>query len=122
MRATTFDITSTSFASMLLSAFVLTVLWAAASIAKADPAIDPAPSVVVKFDDLDLGSSKGAQTLYRRITSAAEQVCPYADHRDLSLRSTIKSCQQAALDRAMHRLSPQQLAALTKIPRVASLH
>ncbi len=121
MRPTTFDITSTGFATMLMFALTLTVLCAASSIAKADAALDPTPAAIVKLDDLDLGTAEGARSLYRRIANAAQEVCPQASHGDLNAQAAALSCQRAAIAGGLHQLSPQQLAMLTKVPQLASL-
>jgi UrcA family protein len=42
------------------------------------------PRVTVRFGDLDLSKPQGAETLYRRIRSAARQVCAPLDGGDLA--------------------------------------
>jgi UrcA family protein len=46
----------------------------------------PAPTVIVKYGDLNASTAKGATELYRRIRSAATQVCSSFD-RPLDLNS-----------------------------------
>src|SRR5579862_5402357 len=46
---------------------------------------DEAPSVTVRYDDLNLATDAGANTLYRRISSAAWSVCRADYTRDLSV-------------------------------------
>ena len=46
-----------------------------ASFAQA-PITDEAPSVTVKYSDLNLGTEQGSRALYSRLVNAAERVCP----------------------------------------------
>jgi UrcA family protein len=47
----------------------------AAMVAHADNALESAPQHTVHYADLNLSTSVGASTLYRRIRAAAAQVC-----------------------------------------------
>jgi UrcA family protein len=70
--------------------------------AQAGDADDDIPKQVVKFADLDLDSSAGAFTLYRRIESAAERVCgEQSGVRDLLTAIRLNSCREHAIERAV---------------------
>jgi UrcA family protein len=43
--------------------------------AHADETANDAPTLTVRYSDLDLGTQAGATALYNRIRHAAEQVC-----------------------------------------------
>lgn len=80
--------------------------------ARAAPPIGAIPSVRVSYRDLDLSSERGAQALLLRIESAARQVCPSADTRDLSIVSASHGCVREAVARAVRRVRSPTLAAL----------
>lgn len=84
---------------------------AASSVGAAIPPAD-APSIVVRYADLDITTSQGASALYRRIASAAEHVCPDADIRDLERSSQVRWCRQQAVARAVKTIGSPLLAAL----------
>jgi UrcA family protein len=79
--------------------------------AAAAPA-DDVPTVVVRYGDLDLSTPEGAQTLYKRISSAARQVCPAGDPRTLVRFDYGRRCRAAAIARAVSSVHSSQLAAL----------
>ena len=80
-------------------------------VAHAAPAQD-LPRVVVSYGDLDLSSSEGVRELYKRIASAAREVCPYADARELGQVALNRSCRNAAISRAVREVNSPQLVAL----------
>lgn len=69
------------------------------------------PSVTVKYADLDLGTDVGVRRLYKRISAAAEQVCP-AGGRDLQFIASSRKCRAEAIERAVQSLHNSQLAAV----------
>ena len=71
---------------------------------------DAAPTVAVRYGDLDLSSEVGAQTLYHRIASAARDVCPDAYSRDLGVVAESQRCQANAVDQAVRQLNNPKLA------------
>ena len=87
------------------------VLTAGFGVANAAPA-DDKPSLVVKYDDLDLSSKDGTLALYQRIAAAARQVCPNEDTRQLGSLEFTLACRRAAVDRAVSTLHNAQLAAV----------
>ena len=70
------------------------------------------PSVVVKFDGLTLDTDSGVNQLYRRIESAARQVCPDGTMRDLSTYQRVEQCRKQAVARAIRQIDNPRLAAL----------
>ena len=95
----------------LLIALAGAVLTAGFGVANAAPA-DDQPSMVVKYDDLDLSSKEGTLALYQRIAAAARQVCPNEETRQLGSLEFTLACRRAAVDRAVSTLHNPQLAAL----------
>ena len=64
-----------------------------------------ADSVRVTFSDLDLGTVKGAKTLFMRLQDAAKQVCgdPF-EAVDLTDHFEAERCQQSAIENAVLQL------------------
>jgi UrcA family protein len=73
---------------------------------------DPAPTVRVRYDDLNLSSEQGAHALYRRIVKAAQEVCPDASSRELNVRAAGERCEAAAVAKAVSDVNSPQLAML----------
>jgi len=83
--------------------------------AQAAPAPDPEttpPAVHVRYGDLNLATSAGVQTLYRRIAAAAREVCPRAEPAEMDRYRASRACQQQAIERAVHDVHDPHLAAL----------
>jgi UrcA family protein len=70
------------------------------------------PKIVVSYSDLDLSTTAGARTLYRRISFAAQQVCPFQDEVELSRRAKNHACREEAIERAVRSVNSAQLAAV----------
>jgi UrcA family protein len=77
----------------------------------ATPAND-VPTVVVSYDDLDLSTTDGASTLYKRISVAAHKVCPFEDSVHPMQVAANKSCRSAAIARAVGTVNNAKLAAV----------
>jgi UrcA family protein len=73
---------------------------------------DEAPSVRVRYDDLNLSTAQGTNALYRRIVRAARDVCPDPYSRDLDVRAASDRCQAAAIAKAVRDVNSPQLAAV----------
>jgi len=69
-----------------------------------------APAVSVRYDDLNLASHSGMAELYRRITVAANQVCPAAGSRELSALMANQKCRTEAIQRAVNDVHNTQFA------------
>lgn len=70
------------------------------------------PTVVVKFSGQSLATPDGVSHLYRRIMSAAKQVCPDASLMDLDAVRRTEQCRNEAVARAIRQIDNPQLAAL----------
>jgi UrcA family protein len=64
----------------------------------------------VKFQDLNLANTAGADALYTRIQSAAERVCAVSGEPKLGAASASRKCTKEAVTRAVEKLD---LATLT---------
>ncbi|MFL6602851.1 MAG: UrcA family protein [Steroidobacteraceae bacterium] len=76
----------------------------------AAPLSDGRSSVTVRYDDLNLASRAGVETLYRRIASAARAVCPDEHSRELGVVAASERCQANAVAEAVHQVNNPQLA------------
>jgi UrcA family protein len=70
------------------------------------------PTVVVKYSDLTLETDGGVNQLYRRIVSAAKQVCPDYPLHDLGAQRQVEVCRSQAIARAVRQIDNARLAAL----------
>jgi UrcA family protein len=73
-------------------------------------ATEPA-SIKVRFGDLDLSTTTGAQTLYRRIAAAASEVCGY-EGRGLTEVAVWNSCYRGAIADAVTKVNSPLLTAV----------
>jgi UrcA family protein len=72
---------------------------------------DAAPSVTVRFHDLNLNSPEGVASLYARIRGAAEQVCRTLESRDLMRKSQSQDCFNHAVADAVKAVHSAPLSA-----------
>jgi UrcA family protein len=70
-----------------------------------------APSVVVRFGDLDLSRSEGAKQLYQRLNSAAETVCAPLDGGELVRHMKFRECVRTAINTAVAKVDRPALTA-----------
>jgi len=97
----------------LVAALAGVVLTSAAAVAKADTAAaDGVPALAVKYRNSDLSTREGSLLVYKRITTAASQVCSVADHQDIAAFTKYQACKRAAIERAVNELQSPQLAAV----------
>ena len=63
------------------------------------------PRLEVAYGDLDLTNAEGVKALLRRLTTAAERVCPRTDGR-VGLERTLaaRECRKQALEQAVRRI------------------
>jgi UrcA family protein len=109
-----------NFATLNLSLTTLTrtallvgcSLVSAPGVAQADTPNDQAPSLVVRYGDLDLTTDAGVRTLYRRLSIAAHEVCPFEDSKSLTQVAYNHTCRAEAVARAVHDINNPQLATL----------
>jgi UrcA family protein len=69
-------------------------------------------SVSVRYDDLNLSTTAGVDALYRRISSAARDVCPDIYSRDTQVALSAHRCQAAAIATAVSQVNSPGLAML----------
>jgi UrcA family protein len=67
-------ITSTTLRTLVAGAILSALALSVATVSSAEERTTP-PQAIVKFGDLEVATSQGAGTLYRRIHSAAVDVC-----------------------------------------------
>jgi UrcA family protein len=84
----------------------------ALGVAQAATAGNEVPTIVVRYGDLNLATEDGVQTLYRRLSVAAQEVCPLGDPKMLSQYTQNKTCRAEAIARAVHDVNSPKLAAL----------
>jgi UrcA family protein len=101
-------IPSTSLRTLLASAIIGT-LASIATVSNASEAPMP-PQVVVKFADLDISTPKGAKTLYRRIRTAAADVCSRMYPTDAAYRSHKHACLQQVIADAVTKIDRPALS------------
>jgi UrcA family protein len=93
----------------------LAVAGAFAALTVATTSFAGAPSadsltVAVRYDDLNLSTSAGANALYHRISVAAREVCPEVVSRDMRVAAASKRCQASAVAHAVRDVNNPQLA------------
>lgn len=97
--------------SILNRPFALASVICLLGVAPAWSSTPVAHSVTVSFRDLDLSKLDGATTLYRRIQSAAKQVCG-KQTADLIERSIWSSCYRNAIADAVTKVNNPLLTAV----------
>jgi UrcA family protein len=83
-----------------------------ASAAQAGEPADAPPHKVVNFRDLNLNTAEGAAALYKRIKSAASEVCGHSDSFDLSRLYVPQTCINEAVSRAVAQVNRPMLTSL----------
>lgn len=97
--------------SMALASGLVTLLSVCSVGVQAARADDSPPQVKVSYADLNLSSTQGAEALYRRIKSAAGEVCYPRDERNLAQMANRRACIQKAIsDAVTHVGSPTLIA------------
>ncbi|MGC1458841.1 MAG: UrcA family protein [Steroidobacteraceae bacterium] len=71
-----------------------------------------ADEVAVKYADLDISTTAGAEKLYERIRKAAAQVCPQVDVMELQRHAAAARCENAVVAHAVNSIASPQLAAV----------
>ena len=95
------------------SKLVLAVAGLVASVsAFAGTAAADGPSVAVRYDDLNLSTAVGVNTLYHRISAAAREVCPDIYARDPNVVLAARHCQADAIAKAVREVNNPSLAML----------
>jgi UrcA family protein len=70
------------------------------------------PTVTVRYADLDLNTSAGAEELYARLRTAARHVCNVAEARALGDAMRSKACYQQVLGAAVNNVKSPMVDAL----------
>lgn len=89
--------------NLILTPYIALALIATSSfnVARADTSAD-APSQTVRFADLNINDSPGAEMLYRRLNIAANNVCRGLEPgRSLDLVGPHRACVHSALTKAL---------------------
>ena len=81
-------------------------------VAQAATPVTDVPQIAVSYSDLDLTSSEGTRELYKRIASAAREVCPYPNARALAEVAVNHSCREMAIAKAVRQVNSPALVAL----------
>ena len=98
-------------ASAAAAALFATVLVFTMS-AHAEPASVTTSAITVRYSDLDLTSAQGTQVLYKRIVTAANQLCSEGGVRDLKRLAAAQTCAEQAVARAVAGVHSPRLVAL----------
>jgi UrcA family protein len=85
---------------------------AAAGVAGASPAPSDVPALTVRFNPDMLATDSGARALYRRLTEAAERVCPAQPTNTRIINDRIIKCRNEAVAAAVNNIHNQRLAAV----------
>jgi len=83
-----------------------------ASVATAATSTDDAPAISVSYSDLNLATEEGTLALYKRIVSAARQVCPVNTAPSARLAAQAQHCVDDAVARAVKDVQSAKLAQL----------
>ena len=73
---------------------------------------EPILTQTVGYADLNISQMAGAKVLYRRIESAARQVCPIDDPRNLSAREAHDNYVKQAVENAVKGVNSPMLSSL----------
>jgi UrcA family protein len=105
---------SSVFSRAVLVALATSVLAFTATQARAEEPADVSatPSLSVTYVDLNLATEEGTLALYKRIVSAARQVCPADTGPNLRLVSQARRCVDDAVARAVNDIQSPKLAEL----------
>jgi len=68
-----------------------------------------APTIIVKYGDLNLSTPQGAAALYGRIRSAAETVCRHFDQRGVASQARKATCINHAISAAVTEVNEGSL-------------
>lgn len=102
----------TSSALLSLSALTIGALLASTGAASAAQPSAGGLQTTVYYNLSDLATERGALEVYRRIASAAMEVCPGYDSRRAEVVAASKACQRQAIAGAIGRIGNPRLAAV----------
>lgn len=78
---------------------------------------DGLQQAAISYDDLDLSTARGQETMYFRISAAAEQVCGSSNPRDaggITQATENKVCYERAMSEAMSQMNASQVATINE--------
>jgi UrcA family protein len=104
-------ITTTPLRTLAAGAILGALAFSFATVSRADDYRTP-PQVIVKFGDLDVSTSQGAAALYRRIRSAAVNVCSRMYVDDQSYKWHEKGCLQKVIGDTVTKVNRPALSAV----------
>ncbi len=105
------SITSTCRRTLVAGAILSALALSFATASRADDGTAP-PQVIVKFADLDVSTSAGAATLYRRIHSAAVDVCTRMYVEEQAYKWHKNACLQKVIGDAVIKVNRPALSAV----------
>jgi UrcA family protein len=71
------------------------------------------PRLVVKYDPQSLATESGVRTLYRRLESAAREVCPEQSTQGLIKSAAATQCEKELVTRAVRQINNSRLAEIS---------
>ena len=78
---------------------------------------DGLQQAAISYDDLDLSTARGQETMYFRIGAAAEQVCGSSNPRDaggITQAAKNKVCYERAISEAKSQINPSQVVTINE--------
>jgi UrcA family protein len=98
-------------ARIVAAAIVATTFGVQASHAQVAADDVDVPSVIVKYDDLNLGTEEGSRALYNRLEFAAQRVCPRVGYvTELQRNEDARRCVTASVERAAKQIKSPKFA------------
>jgi len=100
--------------SALTGLFVLAGFASAGAFAQ-EPTDTSAPSITVRYADLNLTEPVAVEVLYRRVQMAAQEVCNHGQSRELARQVAADKCVHNAMNNAIQKLDVPELNALYRV-------
>lgn len=102
-----------TLAALAALGVLTTATWLAApAVASANASSADGLQTNVYYNLRDLSTERGTRALYRRIVSAAQEVCPGYDSTSLEVVALSQECQRRAIARAIGEIGNSRLAAI----------
>ena len=95
-----------------LGVLAMATLAASSSAASASQPSADGLQTNVYYTSRDLSTERGTRALYRRIASAAQEVCPGYDSVSARVVAASRECQRQAIARAIGQIGNARLAAI----------
>jgi UrcA family protein len=110
MTASTRTLPSTLIVRAAAAACALGITFVLAPVARAE-AVTDVPKIEVSYTDLDIATENGARALYRRIATAARQVCPSGEGSLIpKMDAMSRTCIRESIARAVREVNSPRLA------------